>query len=198
MAFIGQRNVWITNPGEKPLHEAVAFRQTPEGLDRSSAQQAEIAGILRNFKSAEVLCDPVEISGSGFFDKRLAMPFRALPVNCIVTLFPKGDHLNDEFRRILQIRIQQDDGIGVHMVQPRRHRSLFAEVAAQVDVRDTGIHGSQPLNDLLRPVRAPVIHKQDFPLGIQGVEYPDQPPVHFGQARLFIVNRNENGNVVAQ
>ena len=89
-------------------------------------------------------------------------------------------------RRILQIGVDQHDGIAPGVVHPGSDRDLVAEVAGEVHNLDTLILCMQLAHDLRRAVAAAVIHQNQFPRLPRTVQHLADAPVQLMQHTFFI------------
>jgi len=89
-------------------------------VDHPPAHEPEIAGILRDLNLSNPINHLVPDFGNYFFDPGLSFPSPALRIHDIVTLLPFFNHLDDQFRRILQIDVDYHDSFSRGVLQTRQ------------------------------------------------------------------------------
>ena len=77
-------------------------------------------------------------------------------------LFPQGNHLGQEFRRVLQVSVHRDDGVAGGMRQTGTDPALMAEVAREAQIFDPGIERAHPADDLQGAVGTAVLDQHQL------------------------------------
>src|SRR5690606_148244 len=121
-----------------------------------------------------------------------AVAAAALTVNHVETFAPPGDHLEDDFGRILQIGVDEHDRIAARMIEARSDRDLVAEIAGKLDDADLVVGRGELLHDLERPVLAAVVDIDDLVVELgQRLHHRRGAGMEGANALLFIVDRND-------
>ena len=106
------------------------FAQGFERIHGATVHQTEITRINGNVYAAYKINDAVKSVGGQFLEPGFTTAAQALAVYDISAFFvPDFDQVFDQFGRVLQIGIENDDGVTFCEIEPRRHGRLFAEVA---------------------------------------------------------------------
>ena len=89
----------------------------------------------------------------------------------LVALLPEPVHLDYFLRRVLQITVDDDAAVALRLLQPREHRGLFAEVAAEVYADDVAVLFGGLV--YLRPcaVTGAVVNEQQLIVDLLRLEY---------------------------
>ncbi|MNR61102.1 hypothetical protein D3C85_1827470 [compost metagenome] len=56
------------------------------------------------------------------------MALKPLGINHLIALFPLGDHLQNDLRRVLKIRINYNHRLPLGIIHPGRNGDLMAEI----------------------------------------------------------------------
>ena len=99
---------------------------------------------------------------------------------------PLRDESRNRFRRVLQVRVHQHDGVAAAVGQPRLDRSLMAEIAREVDDADAAIGGGQLVEDSRALVRRAVVDKNDFIVARARRRRRADAPHQLGQGAGFV------------
>ena len=132
-AIEGHRSLAEADPGEHAAHEPVALGHGEKAVERPAIDQAEIAGVARRRDVAEPPHEAVEQIRRRPLEPAFALTRGALGRDDVVALLPFGDHLQDDFGRVLQIRVHHDDRAAGGVIEPDGDRDLVAEIARQLD-----------------------------------------------------------------
>jgi hypothetical protein len=77
------------------------------------------------------------------------------------------EHLGDQLRRILQVRVHDGDVVTARVVEPRCHGDLHSEVAGQLD-EDRAIVATRPrLDQLSGTIGRAVVHVDDLVTAVE-------------------------------
>ena len=117
------------DPGEHAAHEPVALGHGEEAIERLAVDQAEVAGVAGNRRFGERAGEAIEEVGGHKLEAAFAAARRALGANDVIALLPSGDQRMDDFGRILQIGVHDDDRAAGGVVEPGGDRDLMAEIA---------------------------------------------------------------------
>ena len=175
------------------------FRHGVEVVHHPPIHQREIPGVQRNVHVRDALQDPVEQRvGSAQHGAFLAVFAHA--VDDVVAFAPLGEHLQDEFRRILQVGVDDRHDVAARMGQAGGHGRLVAEIPRKPQAGQTGIARAGFRQQFRRPVAAAVVHEQHVqrnrPLPDQGFDALQQERHH----RLLVVaghDETDFGNLFA-
>src|ERR1700720_465175 len=88
------------------------------------------------------------------FKSRLAVALGADTVDYVVAVQPFRKELQNHFRRILQIGVDDNHGVPGRVFQPGRYRDLVAEIPGQSDQADSGVVSLQVSQDVQGGIRA--------------------------------------------
>ena len=128
-AIEGHRSLAEPDPGEHAAHEPVALGHGEKAVERPAIDQAEIARVTRRRNVAEPPHEAIEEVGRRALEPAFPLTGGALGRDDVVALLPFGDHLQDDFRRVLQIRVHHDDRAASGMIEPDGDRDLVTEIA---------------------------------------------------------------------
>jgi len=121
------------HPGRHPAREAVAFAHGFHHIDHLAIHQAEVAGIKRDFHIRDAEDDAIKQGGREPFEPGFALPFGAHGIDHFVALFPLFCQFMDNFRRILQIGIDDNDRVTPRIIPARSDGNLVPEIAGKND-----------------------------------------------------------------
>src|SRR5690606_23250267 len=116
------------DPAEQALHEALAFAQGPQRIERARRQQAEIAGVLRDRRVRQPADHAVEQVRGAALEQAFASALGAGAIDIVVAFAPALDETRDQLRRILAVGIQDQRRALLHQVEAGGERGLLAEV----------------------------------------------------------------------
>src|SRR5207253_1836330 len=103
-------NLTESDPAGHTAKQSMALRHLRESMNDDCVQQAEISGVRRNFHFGQRVDQSVKDLSGGEFESAFTITGPAHSVNNLITGTPQLEHLRNEFRRILQIRIDYNDG----------------------------------------------------------------------------------------
>ena len=116
----------------------------------------------------------------------------ALGIDHIKTFAPLGDHLTDDFGRILKIHVHDDDGVTRGVLHPGQRSHRLAEAAREFQELDARIVAAQFKHDLLGAIRRRVHGEDDFVTGRDWFEQRADPADEFRDVALLPIDRNHN------
>ncbi len=168
-------------------------RSSFQRVDDSAAHEPEIAGIARHRQVAHLFHHAIERRRREFLDRRLAGTIRTRAVDHVEAFAPARDEFGYQFGLVLQVRIDDNDGIGIDMIDARRQRELLAEIAAQLQRRDARIGQAQRLHDVPGIVAASVVDVENAAIKIERIENEPETALEFAQAIAFVVGGDDDG-----
>ena len=98
----------------------------------------------------------------GTFDDGLTLALGALCVDNIVTILPFANQLRYQFRRILQVGIDDDNRVASGLVQAGAESDFLAEISAQIEQRNTIVYFPERVYPFQRAIDAAVIDIDDL------------------------------------
>jgi hypothetical protein len=99
---------------------------------------------------------------------------------------PSIDHGGNQFGRILQVCVEDNDGVAPRKDQAGRDGDLMTEISGQARVAHAGIALLQIAHHFQRIVVASIIHQHDFALSVEAVHNLRQAPIGLQEGLLFI------------
>src|SRR5574341_851028 len=129
---------------------------------------------------------------AGPLDPRL-LALLAYRVNHLVSLAPLCDECWQHFRRILQVRIHDRDGIAARKIKPGGDGHLMAKVARQLDHDDALVLAFELRQSDAGFVTAAIVDKEDLEVDALRFEDSHEPGIQYRNIFFFIVNRNDDG-----
>jgi len=168
------------------------LRHVPQRHHHPPIHQAEIARIQRDFNLGNPVDQPVEKPRRLHLEPAFAFPLLPDCINDVISFFPSLNHLGDDLRWILQIRVDKDDGLPIRIVQPGRHRDLMAEVPGEAQDTHLRSAGLQLAHQLQRVILAAVIDHDQLPRLAQSLHNGADPVIEGLDIALLIVNRCNN------
>ena len=162
-AIIGKRHLPEADPGNHAADEARLFGQRQQRIERAAAHQAEVAGVQRDRRIGDAIEHAVEGGGGGFLEDRLAVALAAHRIDDVRLLRRhRRAHVGEQFGRVLQIGVDDEDLLARTQVEPRGQRELMAVVARQVDRDDARVGGGQALHHRPAVVAAAIVDQDDL------------------------------------
>ncbi len=79
-----------------------------------------------------------------------------------MALTPAADKLWNQFGRVLQVAVHDDDGLAAGMLQSGRHRCLMTEITAQSDNHSLLVLFMEIVQQVGGRVAAAVVDEQDL------------------------------------
>ncbi len=181
------------DPRDHRPHKAVPLAHPLEGLERVAVEQAEVPGLHRDDDVGERLDDAVEQPRGEELEPRLAFAFGAHGVDHLVAFAPLGDQIGDDLRRVLQVGVDDDDGVAARVIHPGGDRNLVAEVPRKVEDDDVlRVLRVERVHQLRRLVAAAVVDEHQLPGFAQARHHIADALIEFFDELFFIVNRRDN------
>ena len=179
------------DPADESAQEAAAFGEVLELVHHAAVHESEVAGVGRDVDAREPADEAVEAERGEALEERFALALVALRVNDLVAFAPLFEHLVDEARRVLQVPVDNHDGVADAVVESRAECGLVAEVAAEVDDLVVRVAGEEPFHDFAGAVLGTVVHENQFVLDV--LEFFLEDTVGLGNNFFFVKNRNDYG-----
>jgi hypothetical protein len=170
----------------------VPFRQRDQGIDRPPAEQAKITGILRDLHVTEKIEHPVKPPRSQFLRPGLPAPVDTFAVNHVITVAPLSKEGMHQLRRVLQVRVDDNDRLAPGVIQARGNGDFLAKVSTQLDHRNGRVLCANGAEQLCGTVGAAVIDVNDL-VGTAGLRHHlSHPGVEAAQDSGLVVYRYDN------
>src|SRR5262245_26165239 len=160
-AFVANADLAKADEAAQPAHEALTFRQIFKGIHRPAIHQAEVAAVQRNVDIADRAQDTIKGGIRQALDQSF-FSFGANGIDDIVSFSPGLNQLLDDFGRILQIAIHDDDGPTTGLIDSRRDGRLMSKITAQLHDHDPSIVHLQVVEYTRRGVAAAVVHEDEL------------------------------------
>jgi hypothetical protein len=185
---VDERHLPEADPRHHAANETRLFGQRQERIERPPAHQPEIAGVERNGGIGHAVEQAVEGGGRYLLEQGFARALAADRVDHVGIL--RGHHrahVRQQFGRVLQIGVDDEDLLARAQVEPGGQRELVAVVARQVDRDEVRIGGSEALHHRPAIVLRSVVDEQDLEI------LAHRRPRRAGHARVKLV---ETGGLV--
>ena len=119
-----------TDPARQPLEEPIALGKLPQRRRGARRQQAEVAGVFRNFLPRPPIDQCVEAMHGKPPQQRLVVAMSLGGIDHVVAaLDPMFDQLLDQVRRMLTVAVHEQHCAAPGMVQSSHQRGFLAEIA---------------------------------------------------------------------
>ena len=135
---------------------------------------------------------PVENVCASCLEPCLSVACNSLSINDVKTVLPLVDQFGEQFRWILQVRIDDSDGITARVVQARRKGDFLAEVAAEIDNSHPSIGSRECAHHFPRCVAASIVDIEDLGVCVYGFENSRHAAMKLGQDFLFVIGRHNH------
>lgn len=189
---VEDRGLSVPNPRVQTFHETVLFAELADGRDRALAHQTKIAGVGGDVDVTHLPHQAIEAVGRGFLQEGFALPGPPGRVDDIETLLPLVNQGGDQFRRILQIGVDDDDGVAARDIQSRGQCGFLAEIPAQFDDADFLIGAPYCPEHIEGPIPASIVHVDNFRRIGKGSQDGAETRMEQGQDLLLIENGNDH------
>jgi len=190
-AVVLDANLLEADPAYEPAQEAAAFWEVLELVHHAAVHESEVAGVRRNVNARELANQTVEAECRKALEERFAFALVSLGVNDLIAFAPFFKHFVDEAWRVLQVAIDDDDGIACAMVEACAKGCLMAKVTAEIDDFIVRVTREKAFHDLAGAILGTVIYENEFVFDI--LELFLQDAVGFGNDLFFIKNRYNYG-----
>ena len=192
VSFIGESHLFQPDPAHHAANEPVAFGHRVQMVERAAAHQPEIAGIRRDLDVDHAAQQAVEHRGGGELEPAFAVAAQPLAVNDIEAFIHLRHHRAEQFRRILQVGIENENALAATEFEPRAQGDLVAVVAGKVDGDDMVVLFGQLENGLARAVRRAIDDKDDLVGGALFQACGRYPPMKLGHPSQLVVARDDH------
>ena len=195
--FIVDADLAEADPACEALEEAIALRELPQRGCRARRQQAEVAGIFRNFLPRAPIDQCVEAlhrqpAQEGFI---VAMGFGRVD-DIVAVIDPVADQCFDQGRRVLAVAIHEQHRAASRVVQSGHQGGFLAEIARQGHHLNVECVSGKLAGDGERIVFAAVVDINHFAgEAVTLAQRPGeayQPLMQRCQARGLIVQRHDD------
>jgi len=133
VAVVLDADLIVADPTHEAADETVRLARAFERIDDAPAHQPEIARIDGDRHVGETARDAIEQARRHHFEGAFTAARAARRIDDVVARAPLLDERGDEFGRVLQIAVHQDDRIAKRRIQSRRRGELMAEVSREID-----------------------------------------------------------------
>src|SRR5205823_12924942 len=116
-------------PAQQPKDDPMELAEVNERVDRAPAHEPEIAGVTRGARLSDPLQEAIKRLRRPALEQRLTFSPFAHGIHDIGALLPGVDQLEDDFRRILEVGVERDDGVARGQPVATAERRLMSEVA---------------------------------------------------------------------
>ncbi|BCS53003.1 hypothetical protein GSbR_09880 [Geobacter sp. SVR] len=185
-------DLFEAEPAYDAADVAVSLLDGFERITHRPVDQAEIAGVDRDVHIGHLLHQAVEEGCAEFLEKGLTLPLPPFAVDDVIPLFPACDHLGNDLRRVLEIRIDYDHGLSLRIIHPCRYGGLMAEILGKFDDFYGAVASAQIVQDREGPVGTAVVDEDDLVGLVQFLHHGMQSLVHFDQDLFFVEDRHDN------
>ena len=162
-AVIGKGHLPEPDPRHHPTNEPRLFGQAEERVERPARHQPEIACVERDRRVGDPVEHAIESRRRRAFEHRLAIALAADGIDDIGLLIAhRRAHVGEQFGRILQIGVDDEDLRAAAQVEPGGQRQLVPVIAAEIDRDEAWIGGGQPLHHRPAVVAAAIVDENDL------------------------------------
>ena len=116
-------------PSEQAFAESVALRKSEHGVHGFAIHEPKIARPVRDFDLRYSVEQLVKECGSRAFQSRVGASRRPNAINDFVAVAPFVQECRNQLRRILKVRVDDDNRRATRVSEPRRQRRFLSEVA---------------------------------------------------------------------
>ena len=194
LAAIGERHLPEPAPGDHAAHEARLFGHGEKHVERAPRHQTEIARVERDVDVGCAFQQPVEAGRRHLLERALACAVGADAINDIGTFARhRFQHGPEQFGRVLQIGIDDEDRLPATQVEPGGQRELVSVVARQVERDEVRVDAGELRHDRPATVARPVVDQDDLVIFADHCERGvGQPRMQRRQAIRLVVARHDD------
>src|SRR5258708_40176961 len=106
-------------------------------MQNRAVHQAKIDGVQRNARIRKVTDDAVKKPGCPKLESSFSVALRANPINYVISIHPLRHEIEDDFRGVLQIGVDDGHAIAGGVLQAGGNRDLMPEVSRKADYADS-------------------------------------------------------------
>ncbi len=133
----------------------------------------------------------VERVRRGFLEDGLALALFPLGIDDLVAFLPFFQHVANERWRVLQVSVDDDDGLSPGMPESRAECRLVPEVPAEAYQPVLRRRGQEAFQDFARPVRGTIVDENQLVLDVGKFLFEDGE--RLCDDFFFIVERDDDG-----
>ena len=152
----------------------------PERENDLAINQAKVAGIRRNINRSEFADEAVKRGRGKQFEECFAAPLGALRVNQLVPVLPFGDELQNHFGRVLEIGINDRNGVAFGVINAGADRDLMSKVARKDHAFHARVLCAQFAPNVRRAILTAVEHKHEFAVTVKLIHHGARAAIKFG------------------
>lgn len=182
------------DPRDEPADEARILAALAEGQHDAAIHESEVARVARDGHVGEPREQAIEEPSGEPLHRGLAGSMAALRIGHVNAVTPRGDKIADHLRRVLQVGVDEDDGIALGAVKAGGRGHLVPEVAAEGEELDTRVAAGERTDRRERAVGAPVIHEDDLVIIGTLAEHGVETLVQRGDIALLVEGGDHNAD----
>jgi hypothetical protein len=194
---VGDRN--LGGPAREALGERRNERRglvaAVDLLDDVARVRPQHAAEIRQLHPRDHGRDAVDGSRGQAAEQRVLSP---LPhaANHVVALGELVQELRDLLGRILQVGVEGDHHVSVHVLEGRQESLVLSEVARELEHADAiRPRARRLLENLERAIPASVVHEDQLVGRSPAVHHGEQAREQLGQAALLVVDGDDDGDL---
>lgn len=181
------------DPRDHSAHEAVCFAHGFERVEAGARDEAEIAHVSGEIGVDQRFHGAVEGPGGEAFEAGFAFAGDAATIDYVVTFTIFFDHLGDDFGGILQVGVDDDDGVAACFVEAGGDGSLVPKVSGHADDFDAGIEISPGKKEFEAVIGATVVNEDHFGFAAQFSKHQPETIAQGREGRFLVVDGNDDG-----
>jgi hypothetical protein len=193
MAIVEQRHLLAADPRHHAADEAVALGHDQQQIQYAAGHEAEVAGVGRDGHVGQAADQLVEGGSRCALEQALAVALATLSVDHVGALVDQRHHVRQEFGRVLQIGVDDQDALTAAHREAGGERQLVAVVAHQLHRDDARVAGRRLGHDLPGAVARAVVDQDDLAGAARAVQHGADAAQELGQGFLLIVARGHHG-----
>ena len=170
------------------------FGHGVEQIHRAAAHQPEVAGVGGDLHIRQARQQAIEQMGRGFLEGGLALTAGALAIDHVAARIHHLHHLRQQFGRVLQIAIEDQDPLPPAQLQASGERQLMPVVARQVDRDDVRIACGQRGQKVPGAVAGAIVDEHEL-VALPGAGQTNlaHPPMQLWQGLALIETGDDDG-----
>lgn len=187
---VGDGRLAIADPVRQRAEEHVSLRQRVERVHDLAVEELEVRRV-GHIHAGGVADELVKALGGKAVSGAFAAAVLLDALDDFVPLLPEAIHLEDRFRRMLQVAVHDHAAVAVGFFQPGEHGGLLAEVAAEMDAENVRILLRQCADDVPALVARAVVYEHKLVGDLRAHrlgQFPDGDRNHL----LFVICRQNN------
>ncbi len=194
-AVVGEGDLAEADPGDHAADEARLFGERQQRVERAPRHQAEVAGVERNRRVGDAVEEAVEDRRRRLLEQGLALALAAHGVDHVGLLARhQRAHLAEQFGRVLQVGVDDEDLLARAEVEPGGERELVPVVARQIDRDDVRVRCRQRLHRRPARVARAVVDEHDLVvLPHRRARRRRDAGVKQREGRFLVVARDDDG-----